>query len=323
MLYALKLNLDLDLGLFGATKSDINEFLVAATKFPQPGFWPRFALWQFTPGDRIGLFGSLYYFFQDSVKSETIVDVVKSRLKAWPKSRGVYARNFGWGFLFNVNIFPLNLWIDDAFMGGVPLLLSEDVNEYGQLLLDYHSVFHDSVDGLYWHGLRLELFSDNISNNGVKWGRGNGWLLLSMAVFLLETKDNPNVSSAQDVLNNLKLQIDTLTSFQRESGAFGNVINDVDSADETSLASVYVFASAILHLYNSLDIKAREAAEKSWGFLKTRTTNPSRFELSDTSAGQMLSGNLADYANNVALSDGPGAALVLYAIIGKELLEFI
>jgi hypothetical protein len=169
----------------------IRRFLPAATVFPQPGSRIQAAPFLLTPGDRIGLFGALYlnYTVSDNQltqrKVDNIVDVVKYRLLNWNMLKGVFIRPFGWKGVFTFSNF-WNLvrfswvWIDDSFIGGYALVFNHP-DKLGAILRSYNAVLRDPKDGLWYHGANIKRSDGSVTPNGVKWGRGNGWLLLALS----------------------------------------------------------------------------------------------------------------------------------------------
>ena len=313
-----------------SVKNNTIDFLYDATQFPQPGSHIRSTEWLFTPGDRIGLFGGLYHHLdvqaapklgQSTVVKSINAEVIK-QLLSWPKKKGVFVRKFGWigpfQRLFWITIRSSWIWIDDSFIGGYSLVTTNP-DELCNILLSYNDVLRDSSDGLWWHGAHVN-WDQSVTVNGQKWGRGNAWMLLSLSTFLINTKDEiiPRKGEIETLLLD---QLKNLMKYQRPSGAFGNVIDSDISPDESSLTSVYIFSTgAAVHL-NLLSISDAEvgSAEKAWYWLMQRTVVG--LTLSDTCAGQHLATDRNQYDQNVGQSDGPGVAFVLYAGLGRKMLD--
>ena len=144
----------------------VDRFLETAQTFPYPGSHPFLGPWLYAPGDRMGLFGSLYFdrrpedgsaaaaAADDDDQAQRIAAAVELRLRLWSRSNGCFIRTVGWGFLWGFSLFPKWIWADDAFIGGFPLLYF-DANGLGEMLLQYDAVLRDKTDNLYWHGARL------------------------------------------------------------------------------------------------------------------------------------------------------------------------
>lgn len=95
-IHALRFDEKLELHLFQEeVKENASTFLDAAAKFPYPGSRPFLGPWLYSPGDRIGLFGSLY-FGRPGYESENIATAVQWRLKLWSRSLGCFTRCVGW-----------------------------------------------------------------------------------------------------------------------------------------------------------------------------------------------------------------------------------
>jgi hypothetical protein len=308
----------------------IRRFLQAGTIFPQPGSRIQAAPFFQIPGDRIGLFGALYFNYTVSDnkltqrKVDNIVDVVEYRLLNWNKFKGVFIRPFGWKGTFTFsnfwNLFQFSwVWIDDSFMGGYALVFNHP-EKLSAILQSYNAVLRDPKDGLWYHGANIKRSDGSVTPNGVKWGRGNGWLLLALSTFLIRT-DEKVVQGREEIINILLDQLSNLIQYQRASGAFGNVVNSEVSPDESSLTSVYVFAvGTAVHLkllpYSSMEVMA---AEKAWNWLERRTAIA--LTVVDTCAAQGLELDSKSYDAKVGRSSGPAVAFILYAALGRRMLD--
>jgi len=92
------------------------------------------------------------------------------------------------------------------------------------MLLAYDSLLRDTGDNLYFHGAKVCLFGD-VQLNGIKWGRGNAWMMLALNGFLIETRGNESLQPRRDQVSDiLSLLLQSLLSYQRASGVFGNII---------------------------------------------------------------------------------------------------
>jgi hypothetical protein len=316
---AINLDRQLNLEVFDA-ETAVENFLVAATQFPQPGSNIQQAAWLYSPGDRVGLFGGLYN-GRNIHNADTIVQTVRNGLLEWKKLLGCFGRQVGWGFLYGFSFEKIWIWADDAFIGGFPLVYS-DPALLGQMILDYNRVLRDPSDNLWWHGARVGS-NGNIETNGVKWGRANAWMLLACATFLLETRDKDDLFAIRSEISDLLAsQLTVLVNNQRDSGAFGNVLDHTLSPDETSLTSVFVFAVGAENLLG-MDPPSPtvvDAAEKAWIWLTGRTVTG--LTVSDTCGSQHLATDIEDYDKNVGVVAGPGLALLLWASLGARLLGF-
>jgi rhamnogalacturonyl hydrolase YesR len=207
--------------------------------------------------------------------------------------------------------------IEDCFVRGhAPVTTYPEV--LCSLLASHLNAFRVPEDGLWWHGLFVKR-DGSVTNNGVKWARGNGWLLLAISSLLLRTDE---AFTDRDTLTTIFLgQLQNLLQYQRSSGAFGNIVNVASSPDESSLVSVYIFSVGVAARLGLLSLNSDEAvaAEKAWNWLLQRTY--ANLTLSDTNAGQGLSLDPEKYNENVGQSGGPGVALVFYAIMGLCMLQ--
>ena len=190
------------------------------------------------------------------------------------------------------------------------------------MILSYHQVLCDQTDNLYWHGAKVGLWTGDLEYNGIKWGRSHGWMLLAIASFLLETRNRTDLDNIRGQVSSiLTMQLSDLVAYQRPTGAFGNVINDNMSPDESSLTSAFVFSVGVSFFLQSdaLSGTVMDAAERAWLWLGNRTVQGSA--VSDTCGSQHLGTDLGFYNSNVGMSSGPGPALTMYAKLGANLLS--
>jgi hypothetical protein len=305
----------------------VDDFLDEATQFPQLGYRISTAAWLFSPGDRVGLFGGLYNIRMPErliARADEIVYAVRTRLPLWQKKKGCFVRNIGWGPLYGFRLRKVWIWADDAFIGGFSLVYSDPV-QLGQIILDYDLVLRDPNDNLWWHGALIK-WNGSLVYNGVKWSRANGWMLLACSTFLLETRgdEQEGLSAIRSQISSLlTTQLTNLVNYQRETGAFGNVVNNDDSPDETSLTSTFVFSvgATVLLDMDPPPSSVIDAAEKAWIWINGRTV--SNLTVSDTCGSQNLANRVKDYDKNVGSVAGPGLALILWASLGAELLDLV
>lgn len=242
-LTAVLIEQQLGLNVSGIDETTVQEFLETMARFPQYGFWVFWLPWFATPGDRVGLFGGLYNEVNDSMdEATTITQRVDAGLLAWPKRYGVFIRIWGWGFpILGIDFLSRYIWADDAFVGGYPLIHSYP-EVFAQMILDYDDFLHDPNDGLWLHGARLR--NSAVVYNGIKWGRANGWMLLAVASYVLRSSWT-ELPQSDEITDMLLRYLNNILPYQRESGAFGNIIDLEDSPDESSLTNCFLFAVGV------------------------------------------------------------------------------
>ena len=189
-------------------------------------------------------------------------------------------------------------------MAGRAILQSDPAGAQ-DLITSTAAILRDVETGLFWHGCRVTLGSGEVTYNGVKWGRANAWILLAAAEIVRVT-GKP--------LTLLNESLHTVRKFQRESGAFGNIVDVASSPDETSLTSAYIYAVAI-HAEAYKYTRFIGSAQKAWKWLNSRSFHfDGRLLLLDSTAGGTnLGKHSRSYDSNVGSHQGPGIGLAVWA----------
>ncbi|MFC6859156.1 glycoside hydrolase family 88/105 protein [Zunongwangia atlantica] len=137
------------------------------------------------------------------------------------------------------------LWLDDLFMS-VPALaqmgkftgedkyFDDAVNQVKQ----FSKRMFNKEKGIYMHGW---VESMNIKPE-FHWARANGWAVMAM-IELLEVLPE-NHPGREDVLEQLRLHIQGLASYQDATGFWHQLIDRNDSYLETSATAIYTYAIA-------------------------------------------------------------------------------
>lgn len=262
---------------------------------------------------------------------------------AWPvlATTGLKTRNIGFGSLGGIWFTKRFVWADDVYMAGAVLMKDTQGQQTGlkatkTMLLGAWDVLLDSSTGLWWHGIYFRTTGDGfeiISDNEQKWGRANGWVLLTLAryvlsVFLLhETGEGVESFDSQDIelQGFLAVQLETFSAFQRSSGAFGNLVDDSTSSDETSLTSIFIYGVAVHHLIseqqNVSSTQFIDPARKAFDWLNTRLVEG--LAMGDTCGAAPLGADAEVYESRMGVSEGPAVAFVLWAKVGANLLGFL
>tara|TARA_Y100000816_G_C26096296_1_gene580281 strand:- start:1555 stop:2526 length:972 start_codon:yes stop_codon:yes gene_type:complete len=270
-----------------------SEHILAKLKqFPYSGHFFYSSLYLYSPGDRIGLFASLYKDIDNNIYNHNI-----NVLQNWSTYNGMFLRNVGWGRFYGFRFHKVWLWADDVFIGGYPLL-SNNVDFIRQMFDTVDSVLLDKTDGLYYHGALLHQV-DSFTVNGVKWGRANAWILLMIAFY-------SNKINNEDSTNYLFNKLITFTEYQRPNGTWGNILNDSSSKNETSFACIYIYVVVLTKqsfFYPN--------AIKAWSWLSKRSVN--HLHISDSAGPTHLSVSSSYYEKQVGINTGPITGLMYLA----------
>lgn len=127
------------------------------------------------------------------------------------------------------------IWIDDMYM--ITVLQTQAFRATGDYRYIERSarqmvMYLDKIqnpDGLVYHA---------VGKNYV-WGRGDGWLAAGMPMLLKHLKqDDP---SREKIMAGYLKMMAALLGWQRESGLWGQLVNDPESWDETSCSAMFAY----------------------------------------------------------------------------------
>jgi rhamnogalacturonyl hydrolase YesR len=167
-----------------------------------------------------------------------------------PKSFSYYNNGLSW---------QTRLWIDDMYM--ITLLQAQAYRATGDRkyidraakeMVFYLDALQQS-NGLFYHAADAPFF----------WGRGNGWMAAGMAELLRALpKDNPDRIR---IMKGFKAMMTSLLSYQASSGMWRQLMEDVNSWEETSSTGMFCFAmiTGVKNGWLEEDVYGR-AARKAW-----------------------------------------------------------
>lgn len=151
------------------------------------------------------------------------------------------------------------LWIDDMYM--ITMIQSQAYKATGDIKYIERAakemVFYldrlQQPNGLFYHAPNAPFF----------WGRGNGWMAAGMTE-LLRTLPENNPDRPR-IMEGYKKMMNTLLSYQTETGMWQQLINDHESWPETSGTGMFTFAMITGTKKGWLDEKVfGDAARKGW-----------------------------------------------------------
>jgi len=208
---------------------------------------------------------------------------------------------------------------DDAYMAVIFLVrmwkqsgdekyLNEAVN---QAVL-YHKYLFDKNDKLYHH----VWYTDEYRVGGQYWGRGNGWMLLTLVElldFMPATHPKRN-----EILSYYKEHIDGLAKLQGKDGMWKQVLN-IDSAyPESSCTAMFVYCMAKGINKGWLPKDNFNAVEKGWMGLQKRTT--ANNEIEGVCVATHFSDDLNYYLNRATVNNDRHV-LGSYLLAGVEIIK--
>lgn len=212
------------------------------------------------------------------------------------------------------------LWLDDMYMG-IPVLAqmgaltgerryfddaAKQVKQFSQRM------FNPEI-GLYMHGWVQGMET----HPEFRWGRANGWAILSMCELLDVLPENHPDRPA--VLKQLRAHIAGIAKFQSGSGFWHQLMDRNDSYEETSATAIFTYA--IAHAANKgwIDAKAYgPMAILGWHALSTKINDKGQVE--DVVVGTGMGFDPAFYYHrrvSVMAAHGYGPAI----LAGAEIIE--
>lgn len=144
------------------------------------------------------------------------------------------------------NSCPNQMWIDTLFMCGIflvkyGLLTGEDmyIHEALRQFVVHYDFLSDKETGLVYHGY----YSDDRTQRGVLWGRGNGWFSAASAIVIDLLKDREaDFPVLAKIKENYLHHCMGALNLQQRNGSWNTVINDnEDSYCEASGTSGMAF----------------------------------------------------------------------------------
>lgn len=151
------------------------------------------------------------------------------------------------------------LWVDTLFMACPLLAATGHADEAARQLALYASHLQDPATGLFWH---MWDWQTNTHSEGY-WGRGNGWVLMSLAD-VLEVKRDPALEKITSTLTNGVL------ASQNADGLWYTVLDDPTSYVECSATAMFVYGLLKLARLGVLPSTVRVPANKAWRAINER-----------------------------------------------------
>jgi unsaturated rhamnogalacturonyl hydrolase len=205
------------------------------------------------------------------------------------------------------------LWIDDLYMS-CPFLARWGTltgqrrhwDDAAHQVLAFAGRLQDG-DGLWFHGW----FDREGRSNGYKWGRGNGWALLTEAEVLDQLPpDHPQYAALLAVF---RRHVDGLRAVQAPSGMWRQVLDRPELWEETSCTGMFAFSIARGVRRGWLGPEYLPIAQKAVEGLRTHVTWDG--SVKDTCVGTGIGRTLEHYRDRPrTVNDGHGPGPVMLSI---------
>ena len=177
------------------------------------------------------------------------------------------------GTLWRPKVMNGTVWPDDLYMGGV-FLVRWGVYNHDQKFIDdaasniiQQAVMEADSDGLWFHGY----FVSDKKHAPFKWGRGNGWVTVTLAETLSAMQENDPLRPK--LIEILKNQIEGLKKVQADDGMWRQVLDKPDLWEETSCTAMFAYGIARAVNRGWIDASNMAVARKAFAGIAKNVTD--------------------------------------------------
>jgi len=186
--------------------------------------------------------------------NEILESMIRHPGQVTPEEKAVVARIADWvvhkqdrmadGTLWRSKSMGGTVWPDDLYMGGV-FLVRWGIYNHDQKFIDdaaqniiHQAALEADTDGLWFHGY----FVNEKKHAPFKWGRGNGWVTVTLVETLSAMPENDPLRP--QLLGILRKQIAGLKKVQAPDGMWRQVLDRPELWDETSCTAMFAYGIA-------------------------------------------------------------------------------
>ena len=259
--------------------------------------------------------------------NEMLVSMRRHPARVTPDERAVVTRIADWvtrrqdrlpdGSLWRSKELGGTVWPDDLYMGGVFLVRyglylrrQEYIDDAASNIIHQAALEQDS-DGLWFHGY----FVNEKTHAPFKWGRGNGWAMVSTVETLSAMPENDPLRPP--LLEILRKQLAGLKQTEAPDGMWRQILDHPESWEETSCTAMFAYSIARAANRGWIDRSNLELARRAFAGLAKNVT-PDGAVL-NTCQGTSIGRTLGFYLNRQRPPDDPhGRGPVMLA--GTEIL---
>jgi len=189
-----------------------------------------------------------------SMGNQMLESMIRHPDRATPEEKAAVARIADWvvhkqdrlpdGTLWRAKSMGGSVWPDDLYMGGVFLVRWGIYNHDPKFIDDAASnIIHQAAleqdrDGLWFHGY----LETNHLHAPFKWGRGNGWVTVTLVETLSAMRNNDPLRPK--LLEILRNQIEGLKKVQAPDGMWRQVLDRPELWEETSCTAMFAYGIA-------------------------------------------------------------------------------
>jgi rhamnogalacturonyl hydrolase YesR len=167
---------------------------------------------------------------------------------------------------------PGTVWPDDLYMGGVFLVRYSQYTGDNKYLHDaakniiQQAAMEQDADGLWYHGY----FVNSKQHAKFKWGRGNGWVTMTMAEVLSALPENDPLRP--QVMEIFRKQIEGLKKVQADDGMWHQVLDKPELWEETSCTAMFAYGIARAVNRGWIDKSNMEIARRAFAGIAKNVT---------------------------------------------------
>lgn len=216
------------------------------------------------------------------------------------------------------------VWADDMYMGltllarlAVVLNDTDFAREVAKQQLTFAKHLQDEEDGLFYHGYNHY----DQHHSCCKWGRGNGWAMMSHVEALQALELFPQLrNELHEVQQILKSHSEGIAKHQSADGRFHQLVNETWTFLETSSTAMYITSLVRGVVNNWLEYSEyEEVIEKAWQGLQSAITENGT--VTGVCSGTGIQADAAAYehrSSSYLNSANGGLGSVLYAAVDME-----
>jgi rhamnogalacturonyl hydrolase YesR len=262
-----------------------------------------------------------------SMGNQILESMIRHPESVTPEEKEVVARIADWvakkqerlpdGTLWRPKSMKGTVWPDDLYMGGVFLVRWGLYNHDQKFIEDaakniiQQAALEADTDGIWFHGW----FQTNQTHAKFKWGRGNGWVTVTL-VETLSALDEKSPLRPK-LIEILKNQIAGLKKLQADDGMWRQVLDKPELWEETSCTAMFAYGIARAVNRGWIDASNMAVARKAFAGISKKVTDDGA--VNGTCIGTNIGEDLDYYVKRQQPDDDlHGRGVVLLA--GTEIL---
>jgi rhamnogalacturonyl hydrolase YesR len=236
---------------------------------------------------------------------------------------GTFSRDTGGSWAGETDGNHTFVWVDDMYMGLTLLArLAVILNEtsFAQEVARQELTFSEHLqgeDGLFYHG-----YNDLDKHHSCcKWGRGNGWAMMSHIEVLQALKHFPELREEMEKIQLvLEKHSKAIAKYQSDDGRFHQLVNETWTFLETSSTAMFITSLVRGVVNNWLEYDDyKDVIEKAWKGLQSAIT--ANGTVTGVCSGTGIEPNANDYEGRPTSylnSANGGLGSVLYAAVDMD-----